>query len=328
MSDRKLQVIPLGGLGEFGMNCMAIRYGDDIIVVDAGMMFPDAELLGVDIVTPDFTYLEENREHVRGLVLTHGHEDHIGGIPFLLAQINRPGLRHRLHAGPGRAPAGRARPARQGPTSTPSSPARQIELGPFSIEFIHVTHSIVSCVAAGHHHAARRHHPHRRFQGRPHAHRQRALRSAHPGRIRQARRAAAAVRFHQRRPPRLHRERARRPPAPGGHLQPRRAPPRRLLLQLLHPPPPADPRPRRRVRPQGGLPRPQHDQRHRNRPSLRPAAHSRRHPAAPAGHHAGAPGQGGGRSSAAPRASRCPRCRAWPSTITSISRSSAATPWC
>ena len=90
MADKKLQIIPLGGLGEFGMNCMAVRYGDDIIVLDAGMMFPDAELMGVDIVTPDFTYLEENAKHVRGLILTHGHEDHIGGIPFLLAQIKIP----------------------------------------------------------------------------------------------------------------------------------------------------------------------------------------------------------------------------------------------
>src|SRR5579863_4943118 len=90
MADQKLQIIPLGGLGEFGMNSMAIRYGDDIIVLDAGMMFPDAELLGVDIVTPDFTYLEENAARVRALVLTHGHEDHIGAVPFLLAQIDIP----------------------------------------------------------------------------------------------------------------------------------------------------------------------------------------------------------------------------------------------
>src|SRR5450755_2403944 len=90
MSDHKLQLIPLGGLGEFGMNSMAIRYGDDIIVIDAGMMFPDAELLGVDIVTPDFAYLKQNREHVRALVLTHGHEDHIGGVPFLLSELNIP----------------------------------------------------------------------------------------------------------------------------------------------------------------------------------------------------------------------------------------------
>src|SRR5512140_2908171 len=90
MPDSKLRVIPLGGLGEFGMNCMALRYGDNIIVLDAGMMFPEAELLGVDIVTPDFTYLEQNREFVRALILTHGHEDHIGAVPFLLSQLNIP----------------------------------------------------------------------------------------------------------------------------------------------------------------------------------------------------------------------------------------------
>src|SRR5438045_2475515 len=90
MTDSKLQVIPIGGLGEFGMNSMALRYGDDIIVVDAGMTFPDAELLGIDIVTPDFAYLEQNREHVRALILTHGHEDHIGAVPFLLSTLNIP----------------------------------------------------------------------------------------------------------------------------------------------------------------------------------------------------------------------------------------------
>src|SRR5215813_4275567 len=81
MPSGKLHVVPLGGLGEFGMNCMAVRWGDDIIVIDAGLMFPEAELLGVDIVVPDITYLTENRESVRGIVLTPGHEDHIGALP-------------------------------------------------------------------------------------------------------------------------------------------------------------------------------------------------------------------------------------------------------
>src|SRR5436190_14389506 len=90
MPTGKLQIIPLGGLGEFGMNSMAIRYNDDIVVIDAGMMFPDSELLGVDVVTPDFTYLKDNREKVRALILTHGHEDHIGGVPYLISQINIP----------------------------------------------------------------------------------------------------------------------------------------------------------------------------------------------------------------------------------------------
>src|ERR1700690_131718 len=146
MADHKLQIIPLGGLGEFGMNCMAVRYGDDIVVLDAGMMFPDAELLGVDIVTPDFTYLEQNTSKVRGLVLTHGHEDHIGGIPFLLAQLPIPVygtaftlalVERRLEEHKMLAEAKLHR----------VKPGETLVLGPFSIEFIHVTHSIVQCVA-------------------------------------------------------------------------------------------------------------------------------------------------------------------------------------
>ena len=90
MTDQKLQVVPLGGLGEFGMNMTAIRYGNDMIVVDSGMMFPEPELLGVDLVMPDISFLKENQEQVRALILTHGHEDHIGAVPYFLSDIDVP----------------------------------------------------------------------------------------------------------------------------------------------------------------------------------------------------------------------------------------------
>lgn len=146
MADPKLQVIPIGGLGEFGMNSMALRYGDDIIVIDAGMMFPDSELLGVDIVTPDFSYLEQHSAMVRGLVLTHGHEDHIGGIPFLLSQLNIPvyGTEFTLALVERRLEEHEL----LGDAKLKSvKPGERITLGPFVVEFIRVTHSIVSAVA-------------------------------------------------------------------------------------------------------------------------------------------------------------------------------------
>jgi ribonuclease J len=146
MSDRKLQVVPLGGLGEFGMNSMALRYGDDIIVIDAGMMFPDAELLGVDIVTPDFTYLEENASKVRGLFLTHGHEDHIGGVPFLLGSLNIPiyGTEFTLALVERRL---EEHELLNDAKLNIIKAGHRVTLGSFEIEFIRVTHSIVSCVA-------------------------------------------------------------------------------------------------------------------------------------------------------------------------------------
>jgi ribonuclease J len=146
MSDKKLQILPLGGLGEFGMNSMAIRYGDDIIVVDAGMMFPEDELMGVDIVTPDFAYLEENASMVRGVLLTHGHEDHIGGLPFLLRKLNVPlyGTAFTLALVERRLEEHNL--ADQAKLKT-VKPGDRIELGPFSVEFVHVSHSLVSCVA-------------------------------------------------------------------------------------------------------------------------------------------------------------------------------------
>ncbi|PYT18578.1 MAG: ribonuclease J [Acidobacteria bacterium] len=146
MSDKKIQIIPLGGLGEFGMNSMAVRYGEDIIVLDAGMMFPDSELLGVDIVTPDFNYLEQNAAHVRALILTHGHEDHIGAVPFLLAQLSVPvyGTAFTLALVERRL---EEHDLLEEAKLNPIKPGDKIDLGSFSVEFIHVTHSIVSSVA-------------------------------------------------------------------------------------------------------------------------------------------------------------------------------------
>ncbi|HMJ60363.1 MAG TPA: ribonuclease J [Bryobacteraceae bacterium] len=146
MPDQKLEIIPLGGLGEFGMNSMALRYADDIIVVDAGMMFPDSELLGVDIVTPDFTYLEQHASMVRGLILTHGHEDHIGGVPFLLSQLNIPvyGTEFTLKLVERRLD---EHEMLKDASLHVIRAGDRIRLGPFEIEFIRVTHSIVSCVA-------------------------------------------------------------------------------------------------------------------------------------------------------------------------------------
>src|SRR5512142_1771120 len=146
MSDQKLQVIPLGGLGEFGMNMTAIRYGDDIIVIDSGMMFPDAELLGVDLVMPDLTFLKENQEQIRAVVLTHGHEDHIGAVPYFLSELDVPvyGTPFTL------ALVDRRLEEYQldfEPRFIQIKPKQMIEIGPFKIEFIHVTHSIVSAVA-------------------------------------------------------------------------------------------------------------------------------------------------------------------------------------
>jgi ribonuclease J len=143
MADHKLQVIPLGGLGEFGKNMMAMRYGDDIIVVDAGMTFPEAELLGVDIVIPDFTYLKENQQFVRAFIITHGHEDHIGALPYVLAEINRP-----VYGTPFTLALVEGKLEEHGLLGSvklhETKPKQIINIGPFSIEYIHVTHSIVN----------------------------------------------------------------------------------------------------------------------------------------------------------------------------------------
>jgi ribonuclease J len=146
MSLDKLQIIPLGGLGEFGMNCLALRWQDDIIVIDAGLMFPETELLGVDIVVPDISYLMENREHVRAIVLTHGHEDHIGGLPWILSELRVPvyATEFTLAFVEGKLEEHKLLDQAE---LIEIAPGRKFHLGPFAIEPIRVTHSLVDCVA-------------------------------------------------------------------------------------------------------------------------------------------------------------------------------------
>jgi ribonuclease J len=139
-------MIPLGGLGEFGMNCMALRWQDDIIVIDAGLMFPEEELLGVDIVVPDISYLIENRSKVKAILLTHGHEDHIGGLPWILSELNVPvyGTEFTLAYVEGKLEEHRLL---DNADLIEMLPGKRFTLGPFSIMPIRVTHSLVDCVA-------------------------------------------------------------------------------------------------------------------------------------------------------------------------------------
>ncbi|HEV2272553.1 MAG TPA: ribonuclease J [Acidobacteriaceae bacterium] len=146
MSAGKLQIIPLGGLGEFGMNCLAMRWQNDIIVIDAGLMFPETELLGVDIVVPDISYLIENREHVRAIILTHGHEDHIGGLPWILSELRVPvyATEFTLAYVEGKLEEHKLLDEAE---LIEIAPGQKFHVGAFTIEPIRVTHSLVDCVA-------------------------------------------------------------------------------------------------------------------------------------------------------------------------------------
>jgi ribonuclease J len=142
-----LKIIPLGGIGEIGKNMTVIEYGNDIIVVDCGLSFPDEDMLGIDLVIPDATYLQQNKEKIRGFVITHGHEDHIGAITFILKELMIPipiyatrftlgmiGLKLKEH--------------RMNDVKThPIAPGESVKLGVFDVEFINVNHSICGAVA-------------------------------------------------------------------------------------------------------------------------------------------------------------------------------------
>ncbi|PKM79903.1 MAG: ribonuclease J [Firmicutes bacterium HGW-Firmicutes-14] len=144
--DAKLSLIPLGGMGEIGKNMMVVKYGENILVIDSGLKFPEEEMLGIDIVIPDITYLLENREIVRGIVLTHGHEDHIGALPYVLRQINVPVYGTKLTLGllQGKL---KENNVAGGVTLNTVKPRDSVEIGPFRVEFIRVSHSIPDAVA-------------------------------------------------------------------------------------------------------------------------------------------------------------------------------------
>lgn len=145
-NKKKLKVIPLGGLQEIGKNITAFEYDEDIIVVDCGLAFPEDDMLGIDLVIPDISYLMKNKEKIRGIILTHGHEDHIGGMPYLLKEINVPVYGTRLTNGllalkleeHGLLEVTRLENVEAGET---------VQLGAFKVEFIHSTHSIADAVS-------------------------------------------------------------------------------------------------------------------------------------------------------------------------------------
>jgi ribonuclease J len=138
-----LEVVPLGGLGEFGMNMLALTWGETTVVVDAGVMFPDPDLLGVDRIIPDLTYLQQNRR-AAALVLTHGHEDHIGAVPHVAPLVDGP-----IYATPLTLALVEGKLAEHGieHERVAVKPRQRVTVGPFEIEFIRVTHSMPDCVA-------------------------------------------------------------------------------------------------------------------------------------------------------------------------------------
>ncbi len=145
--ENTLSVIPLGGVEEIGLNMTVLEYNNDIIVIDAGLMFPEEDMLGVDFVIPDFSYLLDNREKIRGVILTHGHEDHTGALPFLLKEINVSVYGTPLTLGLVKEKLCEHNLEHVELISV--KPREVINLGVFSVEFIRVTHSIVDGVGLG-----------------------------------------------------------------------------------------------------------------------------------------------------------------------------------
>ena len=141
-----LKVIALGGLDEIGKNMTVLEYGDDIIIIDCGLAFPEDDMLGIDLVIPDVTYLTKNIDKIKGIVLTHGHEDHIGALPYILKQINVPVFGTLLTLG---LLENKLREHKMLDSTTRHTvvPGEKVKLGQMVVEFIHTNHSIADAVA-------------------------------------------------------------------------------------------------------------------------------------------------------------------------------------
>jgi ribonuclease J len=148
MSKKKVKIVPLGGLGEIGKNMMSIEYGENILIVDTGIMFPENDMLGIDYIIPDFRYVLDKRDKVRGIVITHGHEDHTGAIRHVLEEIEAP-----IHATPLTRGLIEVKLSRGGMLKNVDmktvQAGEQVQIGPFGVEFFHVCHSIPDGVGLG-----------------------------------------------------------------------------------------------------------------------------------------------------------------------------------
>ncbi|MDQ1638850.1 MAG: ribonuclease [Pyrinomonadaceae bacterium] len=139
-----LEIIPLGGIGEFGMNCMAVRYEDEMLILDAGMGFPEETAYGVDVCIPNFDFLEEYRDHITAIVLTHGHEDHLGALPYILKKFNVPVYCSHFTAGLAESKL-EEHELTNDVLLHRVEPRDVVDIGVFTVEFIRVSHSLVDC---------------------------------------------------------------------------------------------------------------------------------------------------------------------------------------
>jgi ribonuclease J len=143
-----LEIIPLGGIGEFGMNCMAVRYGDEMLILDAGMGFPEETAYGVDVSIPNFSFLDEYKDDITAIILTHGHEDHLGALPYLLKKFNVPVYCSHFTAGLAESKL-EEHDLLNDVLLHRVEPRDVVDIGSFAVEFIRVSHSLVDCFSLG-----------------------------------------------------------------------------------------------------------------------------------------------------------------------------------